>query len=208
MQDPSHLPLQRTSGPWLDMTPLKGEVEKAIHAYSLHLGNVDTRIIITYGFECSYTGPVAKMSPSIEPSGTSADEYTFFLALRVGVVERPISRPVTMRLSESLHPRNLHFSVLCVSLSRCGCYLLATDRGDAIPVHSLRRARYLWTPCGLFEFGSATTASIIDSSPKSACGSVAIPTSIPSKTLIWPGSTAPLRHPRPINYLLVPLALT
>ncbi|KAI9467117.1 hypothetical protein BJY52DRAFT_48304 [Lactarius psammicola] len=81
------------------------DVHKVIHSYSLNIGGVDLRLFIT-----------------IEPLRELSREHTFYLSLKAGVFERPISEPATLGLS--VDPRDLKFVVFAYPPRSClpqGC---------------------------------------------------------------------------------------
>ncbi|KAI9447931.1 hypothetical protein H4582DRAFT_1802679, partial [Lactarius indigo] len=81
------------------------DVHKVIHTYTLDIGGVDLRLIIT-----------------IEPIRELSREHTFYLSLKTGVFERPISEPATLSLS--VDPRELKFVVFAYPPRSClpqGC---------------------------------------------------------------------------------------
>ncbi|KAH9049679.1 hypothetical protein EDB84DRAFT_1644041 [Lactarius hengduanensis] len=81
------------------------DVRKVIHTYGLNIGGVDLRLFIT-----------------IEPLRELSREHTFYLSLKAGVFERPISEPATLSLS--VDPRELKFVVFAYPPRSClpqGC---------------------------------------------------------------------------------------
>ncbi|KAI9513291.1 hypothetical protein F5148DRAFT_1157495 [Russula earlei] len=85
--------------------PSAPDVHKVVHTYTLNVCDVDIRLSIT-----------------IEPVGELSREHTFFLTLKAGPVERPISEPATLSLS--VDPRTLEFVVFAYPPRAClpqGC---------------------------------------------------------------------------------------
>ncbi|KAI0254810.1 hypothetical protein BJV78DRAFT_1183058 [Lactifluus subvellereus] len=81
------------------------DVRKVVHTYNLNIGGVDIRLFIT-----------------IEPLRELSREHVFFLSLKAGALERPISEPATLRLS--VDPRDLKFVVFAYPPRAClpqGC---------------------------------------------------------------------------------------
>jgi len=81
------------------------DVHKVIHTHSLNIGGVDLRLSI-----------------SIEPLRELSREHTFYLSLKAGVFERPLSQPVTLSLS--VDPQELKFVVFAYPPRSClpqGC---------------------------------------------------------------------------------------
>ncbi|KAI0005115.1 hypothetical protein BJV74DRAFT_807040 [Russula compacta] len=67
-------------------------MREVVHTYNLNIGDVDIRLFIT-----------------IEQVRELSREHNFFLTLKTGTLERPISESVTLSLS--VDPRNLEFVV-------------------------------------------------------------------------------------------------
>jgi len=81
------------------------DVRKVIHTYDLNIGGVDLRLFIT-----------------IEPLRELSREHTFYLSLKAGAFERPISQPATLCLG--VNPRDLQFVVFAYPPRSClpqGC---------------------------------------------------------------------------------------
>jgi len=80
-------------------------INKVVHTYCLTIGEIDIRLFIT-----------------IEPIRELSREHNFFLTLKAGVLERPISEPATLRLT--VDPRSLEFVVFAYPPRAClpqGC---------------------------------------------------------------------------------------
>jgi hypothetical protein len=81
------------------------DVQKVMHSYNLTVADVDLRLSI-----------------AIEPLRELSREHTFYLSLKAGVFERPISQPVTLCLG--VNPRDLKFVVFAYPPRSClpqGC---------------------------------------------------------------------------------------
>ncbi|KAI0322507.1 hypothetical protein OF83DRAFT_1235624 [Amylostereum chailletii] len=82
-----------------------GQIQKVIHSYTANAGDAELRFTIT-----------------IEPIAEISNEHRFFLSLKAGTIERPICKPITLKLS--MHPRDLRFSVFLFPPKAClpaGC---------------------------------------------------------------------------------------